>query len=188
MAFIRLRFVDTNDNLVSRIIRGAELGCAWSHVEAVTPIDAEHPAHNYLGALMQGGIEERPASYDRTWTRQLLVDVPATDAQSAAFYAFLRSKCGLEYDQVAIAELAEGMLTGEAPNWPSSDSYICSALQTAALLAAGIIKAAPTTVRLATPRDVLCFCATVAEIGEPEVNPKTMVALLNNAQITRAVA
>lgn len=162
---IRLRFVDTNDNLISRIIRGAELGVPWSHVEAVTPDGL------YLGALMDGGVQARLASYDTTWTRQLFVDVPATAEQEATFFTLLRSKIGLPYDELAIAELAEGALTGEAPSWPDMQAYICSALQTAALLAAGIIKGAPATVRLATPRDVLVGCAALVAIPDAENRP-----------------
>jgi hypothetical protein len=163
---VRLRFVDTNDSLVSRVIRGAELGFAYSHVEAVTP-DGQ-----YLGALSDGGVQSRPSTYDTTWTRQLFVDVPATDQQSAAFFGFLHSKIGLPYDFAAIAEMADGVLTGEAPDWTAANAYICSALQTAALLTAGLIKSAPATVRLATPRDVLVACAALTPIGPPVANPK----------------
>jgi hypothetical protein len=99
-----------------------------------------------------------------------VVDVPASDSEASAFYDFLRSKIGLPYDMMAIAEMADGALTGEAPSWPSANSYICSALQTAALLTAGLIKGAPATVRLSTPRDVLVACAALTPIGTPEAN------------------
>lgn len=161
---VKLKFVDTNDNLVSRVIRGAELGLAYSHVEAVTPNG------QYLGALSDGGVQSRPSTYDTTWSQQLFVDVPATDPQAAAFYAFLQSKIGLPYDFTAIEEMADGALTGEAPDWSAANAYICSALQTAALLTAGLIKSAPATVRLATPRDVLVACAALTPIGTPVSN------------------
>jgi hypothetical protein len=67
--------------------------------------------------------------------------------------------------------MADGVVTGEAPNWPDSPSWICSALITAGLLTAEIIKAAPATVRLATPRDVLVACSALTIIGEPKQNP-----------------
>jgi hypothetical protein len=172
MAYVRLRFVDTKDSLVSHIIRGAELGLPYSHVEAVTP-DGQ-----YLGALMDSGVQSRPSSYDTTWSQQLFVDLPASEAQAAAFYDFLKSKIGLPYDMTAIAELADGALTGEAPNWPTANAYICSALQTAALLTAGLIKGAPATVRLATPRDVLVACAALTTIGAPQTNASAAPASL----------
>lgn len=171
---VRLRFVDTQGDFVSAVIRGAQFGVAYSHVEAVTPDGF------YLGALMSGGVQKRPATYDTTWTSELFVDVPATDAQAAMFYAFLTSKIGLLYDELAILEMAAGVLTGEAQDWPSADAYICSALQTAALLTAGLVKGAPATVRLATPRDVLVGCAALTPLGAPTFRlPKPKSALVS---------
>lgn len=139
------------------------MGFWCSHVEAVTP------EGYYLGALLSGGVNNRPPDYDkRQWTQQLFVDVPSTEAQATAFYQFLGLQVGKPYDELAIGEMAVGELTGEAPNWKDPPSWICSALQTAALLTAGIIKGAPATVRLATPRDVLCACSALAEIGTIE--------------------
>ena len=42
-----------------------------------------------------------------------------------------------------------------------------SALQTAALLKAGVIRAAPAGVRLTTPRDLLNMCAALTTVGAP---------------------
>jgi hypothetical protein len=156
-----LRFVDTQSNWVSAIIRGAQFGVCYSHVEAVTKEGF------YLGALMSGGVQLRPSTYDTTWTSELFVGVPTTDEQEAIFWDFLMSKIGLPYDHAAIIEMAAGVLTGEAQHWPTAQAFICSALQTAALLTAGIIKGAPATVRLAMPRDVLVACAALTPIGEP---------------------
>ena len=156
---ITLRFVDDQTSWVSAIIRGAQFGVAWSHVESVTPDGF------YLGALMAGGVQKRPSNYDKKFTSELFVNLPASDEQGAAFYAFLESKIGLAYDEIAILEMAAGALSGEAQNWPAANAYICSALVTAGLLTAGIIKAAPATVRLATPRDVLVGCAALIAIG-----------------------
>jgi hypothetical protein len=169
---VRLRFVDTQSNLVSRIIRGAELGVPWSHVEAVTPTGLYLGAISVIEGGFHAGVQARDPSYDKTWTKHLLVDVPATPAQELAFFGFLQSKIGLPYDLEAIAEMAEGALTGEAPDWANADAYICSALVTAALLAANMVFTAPATVRLATPRDVLVMCAALGPIGPPVLNSK----------------
>jgi hypothetical protein len=163
---ITLRFVSSND-LVSRVIRGAELGFHYQHVEA------KLPDGTLLGAHINGGVLARPAGYDTTYDEDLYVEVPCSSEQAAAFEAFLWSQVGKPYDVVALAEMADGALTGEAPDWPNSQSWICSALQTAALLTAGIIKSAPATVRLATPRDVLVACAALTSIGEPQPRMKT---------------
>ena len=161
---ITLRFVSSND-MVSRIIRGGELGFPYQHVEA------QMPDGSLLGAHASGGVQARPADYDKDYIQDLYVTVPCLPDAVAIFHDFLRSQIGKPYDMGAIAEMADGFVTGEAPNWPSSPSWICSALQTAAMLTAGIIKGAPATVRLATPRDVLVACAALTTIGEPKANP-----------------
>jgi hypothetical protein len=160
---VRLRFVeDGPHDLVARVIRGAQMGLPWSHVEAVTP---EGP---YLGSRFAGGVQARQPSYDTEWVRQLFVDVPATVEQEAAFWAFLTSKIGLPYDDIAICEMAAGALLGTVPEWDVAIAYICSAAQAAALLSAEFIKEAPAGIRLATPRDVLAMCGTLTTIGPPQ--------------------
>jgi len=156
---VTLRFVSSGD-MISRIIRGAELGFPYQHVEA------KMPDGTLLGAHLDGGVQARAADYDKSYAYDLYVEVPCSADQAAAFEAFLRSQVGKPYDLEAIAEMADGFVTGEVPNWPSKPSWICSALQTAALLTAGIIKGAPATVRLATPRDVLVACAVLTPIGK----------------------
>lgn len=159
---ITLRFVTCNDS-VSNTIRRGEMGFWASHVEALMP-DGK-----LLGAHAAGGVQECTSDYDASlWTQQLYVPVPCGAAQTQTFEMFLKSQLGKPYDMPAIEEMALGILTGEAPNWQQKPSWICSALQTAALLMAGIIKGAPATVRLATPRDVLVAVAALVEIGTPE--------------------
>lgn len=164
---ITLRFVsDGTGDLISRCIRGGQLGCWPSHVEC------RMPDGTLLGAHEPGGVQARAPGYDiGLWAEQLYVDVPCTVGQAEMFHAFLTAQVGKPYDLIAIGEMAEGALTGEALSWPLSGSWICSALQTAALLSAGIIKGAPATVRLATPRDVLVACAALVAIGDPESPP-----------------
>lgn len=148
------------------------MGFWSSHVEALMQDGT------LLGAHYDGGVQARAADYDKgQWHQQLYVPVPCTPAQALRFTAFLESQIGKPYDMPAIEEMALGVLTGEAPNWPQKPSWICSALQTAALLTAGIIKGAPATVRLATPRDVLVSIAAITEIGMPET-PSGMTAKL----------
>jgi hypothetical protein len=161
---IRLRFV-AGDDLFSRIIRGAQLGFSLTHVEAVTP------EGTLLGAHTDGGVQNRTPGYDEgRWTKQLFVDLPATTAQAHAFYSFLIGQVGKAYDMDALAEMAEGVLGIPLPDAPAhlATAWICSALQTAALLTAGIVRAAPATVRRATPRDVLCMCAALAPVSQSE--------------------
>ncbi len=162
MPAVTLRFV-TGGDLISYVIRGGEMGFWASHVEC------RMPDGTLLGAHSDGGVQARAANYDAaTCTRQLFVDVPATQAQADAAHQFLTAQIGKPYDEMAVAEMAVGVLTGEAPDWTRSAAWICSAVQLAALLTAGIVRAAPTTVRLATPRDVLMACAGLVAVGAPQ--------------------
>ena len=157
---ITLRFVSSSD-IVSRIIRGGELGFPYQHVEA------QMPDGTLLGAHASGGVQARAGDYDKSYLQDLYVTVPCPPDAGAIFRDFLKSQLGKPYDMAAIAEMADGFVTGEAPSWPQSPAWICSALITAALLTAGIIKGAPATVRLATPRDVLVACAALVPIPDP---------------------
>lgn len=161
MTAVTLRFVTCSD-LISHAIRGGEMGFWASHVEALMP------DNSLLGAHADGGVRARMRDYDKgQWTQELYVTLPCTDFQANAFREFLTGQVGKPYDMMAIGEMALGVLTGEAPDWRASAAWICSALQTAALLAAGIIKSAPATVRLATPRDVLMMCAPLVAVPAP---------------------
>jgi hypothetical protein len=158
---IVLRFVTCND-LVSRVIRGGELGFWASHVEAVTPDNC------YLGAHADGGVQKRPHDYDvGHWTKQVFVSIPVSMAQETAFWAFLYSQIGAPYDMAAIGDLAEGVIT-PLFGAEKQQKWICSSLQVQALITAGVIKSAAATVRLTTPRDLLCalgVLTVVAPIG-----------------------
>lgn len=159
---VTLRFV-TGPGLVWSIIRRSEMGLWAGHVEALMPDGT------LLGAHQDGGVQARPRYYDKgQWTQEAFVTLPATAKQQTAFEAFLRLQIGKPYDMGAVEEMAIGELTGEAPSWPESPAWICSALVMAALLTAGLIKAAPATVRLATPRDVLVGCGFLVSIDDPE--------------------
>ena len=110
---ITLRFVSSSD-IVSRIIRGGELGFLYQHVEA------RMPDGTLLGAHADGGVQARAADYDKTYIQDLYVTVPCQPDAVATFHDFLRSQIGKPYDMKAIAEMADGFITGESPNWPGS--------------------------------------------------------------------
>jgi uncharacterized protein YycO len=129
----------------------AELGIPYQHVEAVTQDGF------YLGSHLSGGVQRRPTNYDAENIRvELFADISASDEQTKTFYDFLSEHIGKPYDLTAILSLAEGFTTDRAPSLPETyDCWICSALQIAALMKAGLVKSAPQQVRLTTTRDVL---------------------------------
>jgi hypothetical protein len=141
---IRLRFVTANDP-VSAGIRAAEYGFWASHTEAVMPDGT------LLGAHYDGGVQARPADYDKDqFSREMIVSIPAAPAMTDAFHSFLRAQLGKPYDvQAIIAFITER-------DWQQPDSWFCSELQAAALVHCGWF-AAPlaTEFNHITPRDLL---------------------------------
>jgi len=160
---IKLRFV-RGDGPLTGIISRAELGFPYTHVEAISDDDT------ILTALIGDGVVERYRDYD--WGQndlEMIVDVPATGQQSEDFHKFLRAQLGKPYDLDAFACLNRGVLIAheDIENQLERPAFICSALQTAALLSAGVIQSAPGGVRLTTPRDLLYAVGALTAIPEP---------------------
>jgi hypothetical protein len=133
---IRLRFV-TGNSAISALIRAQErttMPFIPSHVEAYIPpgilsAPAGQAAEGYLGAHYDGGVMLRPIGYDAaTMTNELLLDLPADDAQTAAFHAYLSSKIGAPYDWKSILDFIDPL-----HDIHDRQHVICSALQTLAL-------------------------------------------------------
>jgi hypothetical protein len=141
---ITLRFV-TGDSMVSAAIRRAEYGFWASHVEALMPDGT------LLGAHIDGGVMARPRDYDKgQFTRELFVDIDAAPDVCDRFQAFLRSQLRKPYDTTGILAFVA------ARDWQEKDSWFCSELQAAALVACGWF-ASPlaTEFNHITPRDLL---------------------------------
>lgn len=141
---INLRFVTGNDP-VSAGIRAAEYGFWASHTEAVMP------GGTLLGAHYDGGVQDRAADYDKgKYSQDLIVSIPADQAMTDKFHAFLKAQLGKPYDMEAIVAFIARR------DWQSPDSWFCSELQAAALVACGWF-ASPlaTEFNHITPRDLL---------------------------------
>jgi hypothetical protein len=141
---IRLRFVTCHD-AISFGIRAFEYGFWASHTEAVMPDGT------LLGAHYEGGVQARAADYDfGKFVREEIVTLPADDAMTDAFHAFLRAQIGKPYDLESIVAMVARR------DWQAPDSWFCSELQAAALVACGWF-ASPlaTEFNHITPRDLL---------------------------------
>ena len=147
---IRLRFV-TGDDWVSNAIRFGERDGWCTHVEAVMPDGA------LLGAHLDGGVQARPAGYDKgRATRELIVDlvdlheaVEFPDTAERKFYDFLRAQIGKPYDLTALAGAALNR------DWHQDDSWFCSELQAAALEHCGYLPRLAAIDSHVSPRDLL---------------------------------
>jgi hypothetical protein len=75
------------------------------HVDAMIP--QLNGSYTLIGAHIDGGIQERSATYE-TWGLRIRVTVQCTDAQAQAFYSYVRSMIGTPYDTKDILGIALG--------------------------------------------------------------------------------
>lgn len=148
---IRIRFVTCND-WISDGIRLYEHDGWATHAEAVMPDGS------LLGAHLQGGVEIRPAGYDKaTMTRELIVELKGIDSTQVSawntaesrFYAFLQAQVGKPYDRTALVGLALDR------DWHQADSWFCSELMAAALEECGYCPRLASLNSHISPRDLL---------------------------------
>jgi hypothetical protein len=140
MATVRIRLVTSRD-IVSDVIRAAQLGFTFTHAEAEVP-------GGYLGAHASGGVAIRPVGYDAgPGMQERFYALEATPEQADAFQAFLAAQCGKPYDFAAIADFvaaavghSEGLQAENA--WRDPARWFCSELMAAALIVADIFPAA----------------------------------------------
>lgn len=155
---IILRFV-ASKGASSAVIRWAE-NYEYSHVEAVTPNG------NYLGALFDGGVAERPSNYDAgEWTAQAFWTYPADTTETNAWVTWLRSKIGVPYDWEAIVGFAVRESLHERQH------IICSALQSGALtLPVNILRSVVVPWHEMSPRDLAIACSALVPLGPRQTN------------------
>jgi hypothetical protein len=154
---IHIRFV-TGSDFISNAIRIGERDGWATHAEVVMPDGT------LLGAHIDGGVQARPAGYDKTkMTRELIVELSfgnfvdivgsgrqdAIDRMEDAFYTFLRAQLGKPYDVSAIAGLALDR------DWRLADSWFCSELVAAALEQCDYLPKLSAADNHISPRDLL---------------------------------
>jgi uncharacterized protein YycO len=103
-----------------------------------------------LGAHLDGGVEIRPAGYDKaTLVRELIVDLPTMSGMDVLWLSFLHNQVGKPYDITAIAGLALDR------DWREDDSWFCSELVAAALEYSGYMPTLSSANNHISPRDLL---------------------------------
>lgn len=97
-------------------------GRKFSHVDIMLPDGRLLGARSdVVGEAPREGVYIRPQDYEK-WELRMLVEVPCTPEQQAAFYNAALSQLGKEYDKWAIL----GFIFGR--NWREDDKWICSEL------------------------------------------------------------
>ena len=106
MTDIVLRFVTQLDDHLSALIRfqaGVCVPFTPSHVEALS-IDGK----SYIGQHMEGGMRARPVGYDSAHKiQEILVHLPATEAQYNSFYNHIEGRIGAPYDWKSIVSFID---------------------------------------------------------------------------------
>jgi uncharacterized protein YycO len=126
---IKLQFV-CQDQISSEAIAWFSQG-HFSHVDAIMTDGSLLGARSDKVGGKPSGVQIRPPSYVKFSTK-VVMEIPATPAQTAAFYGFLGTQVGKPYDSSAIWAFVINR------DWREPDSWICSELQSAAGEAAGI--------------------------------------------------
>lgn len=90
------------DRLISEAIC-RETRAEICHVDAVMP--KADGSYTLIGAHIGGGIQERPADYQK-WGLRIRVTIPCTQAQADGFYEYVRSMIGTPYDVKSIIGIA----------------------------------------------------------------------------------
>jgi hypothetical protein len=145
---LKIRFV-TGSDITSTLIRFGERDGWATHVEAVLSDGS------LLGAHLDGGVQIRPAGYDKaTVSRELIISAPVAITTETIFYDFLHAQVGKPYDLTAIAAIELGR------DWRKPDHWICSELIAAALEACGYFEKLSAADSKIDPRDVLLLLSS----------------------------
>lgn len=124
--FIKLRFVEQQKGVFTKLIGVAQYGSELSHVDGVTD------DKTYIGAHLLGGVQEFKPGYDAGFRRELFVRLKATEAQADAFVAFLRSHLHEPYDPIAVTYFW-GPFANR--NWHEPGAWECTQFIATGLLA-----------------------------------------------------
>ena len=126
MADVELRFV-SHPGIFNRLCEFAQAGFQYTHVEAKT-------ADGYLGALLLGGVQERPFDYDAgKFLEETLIRIKMTDEQERKFIAWLRDQRFKPYDPISILYFFSGR------DWQDPDAWNCAELIAGGLVECGKI-------------------------------------------------
>lgn len=127
-----------------RCVLGPDLASSligWFSAGYFSHVDAVLPDGTLLGARadsipegMPPGVQIRPAGYEKVVRATVFTLLGTTTFEEANFYGFLKAQIGKPYDKPAIL----GFVFGR--NWAQPDSWFCSELIAAALIASGIIR------------------------------------------------
>ena len=130
---------------------------SWcSHVDVVMPNGALLGARPNWEA--NGGVQVRLPGY-HDFTRSIAVELPCDAAVVNAFYAFCQEQIGKPYDWRA------DVMWFSSRDWSKPNSWMCSELIAAGLVASGYFERLYVTASRISPADLLLMLSTRVPIG-----------------------
>jgi hypothetical protein len=156
MGAIIMQFVSDDKSFGSQAIEWFDHG-QYSHVDSVMPDGSLLGARDDVYNGIPKGVQIRPSEYVAgKVTKRVLV--PTTDPIAAAYYAFVTSQIGKPYDETAIAAFVFGR------NWNEADSWFCSELNSAGLVASGFVHPLSAPANKIAPDDLLLILSVFVAI------------------------
>jgi uncharacterized protein YycO len=129
----------------------------FSHVDAVLDDGTLLGARSDRVGGQPPGVQIRPPNYTK-FLRSVVMVIPATDEQNAAFYAFLHSQVGKPYDRRTLSAFWSNR------DWRHTDGWICSELQAAGLEKAGVVPQLYLAANKITPVSLALVASTVGGV------------------------
>ena len=153
---------------------------SYSHVDTVLATgDLLGARSEHIGDV-PAGVQIRPPGY-ATFTRRLVVELPATLEQAPRYTAFLLAQLGKPYDKIGIAAFAAER------NWREAAAWFCDELVGAALEAAGWFPHAPLwPPNKWTPDDLVFLLSGLVDIGAAAHNADVAAAVAGRGAVTCA--
>ena len=157
---VRVRFV-YSDDVVSFGIRAYDRPgpLLWSHVDLVTPDGGYLGARSDVCAGVSAGVQVRPVGY-AAFAAEEFVDLPATDAQVAAFWDAAHAEIGKPYDAV---DLTANFLAGR--DWRNPNAWWCSELAEWCTERAEIFMPTADWCQLITPNRYYVRCSVLRKVA-----------------------
>lgn len=163
MSAVVLQFVASSDPMSWAIMR---ISRHYSHVDVVLPDET------LLGARQDGGVAIRPANYEkftkRTRVFVLCGTLTGNEGKDVYAYDWYRAQIGKPYDTRAIEAFVAGFL-GPERDWQAPDSWYCSELAIAGLLASGIARDPGVSANHITPWDAFLIAGQHGTVQEMPV-------------------
>jgi len=156
MSAITLQFVH-GTGFGANLIQWFDHG-KFSHVDSVLADGTLLGARDDTVLGIPPGVQIRPSNYMGN-EPVLRVAIPVPDTVEKLYYGFITSQLGKAYDEKAILAFVAGR------NWMAGNSWFCSELCAAGLVASGFVHKLSAPANKIAPDDLLLVCSAFVEVA-----------------------